>query len=83
MQMAMRIELCFSKMTNLKHASLYLESGDTIPACQRDSYIMFNVLKGEVLLQKNQEISMLKENQIFTSESALVSMKTRSLASNL
>ena len=37
---------------------------------------MFCVVKGEVLLRKNDESSILRENQVFISEPALLSMET-------
>jgi quercetin dioxygenase-like cupin family protein len=53
-----------------------LEAGGKIPECQMDSYVMFYVVKGEVLLRKNDESSILKENQVFITEPALLSMET-------
>lgn len=47
-----------------------------IPQCQMDSFVMFYVVKGQVLLKKNDESSILKENQVFITEPALVSMET-------
>ena len=43
-----------------------------------ESYVMFYVVQGEVLLQKNGESSILKENQVFITEPALISMETTS-----
>ncbi len=55
---------------------IVLEANGKIPACQMDSYVMFYVVKGEVLLRKNNESSVLKENQVFITEPALLSMET-------
>ncbi|KUO71835.1 MAG: hypothetical protein APF77_06915 [Clostridia bacterium BRH_c25] len=55
---------------------IVLEAGQKIPKCQMDSFVMFYVVKGEVLLSKNDEISVLKENQAFITEPALLSMET-------
>jgi len=41
-----------------------------------DSFVMFYVVKGEVLLRKNGESSILKENQVFITEPALLLMET-------
>ncbi len=55
---------------------IVLEVGGKIPECQMDSYVMFYVVKGEVLLKKNDETSVLKENQVFITEPARLSMKS-------
>ena len=55
---------------------IVLEPGGEIPACQMDSYVMFYVVAGEVLIRKNDESSILKENQVLISEPALLSMKS-------
>lgn len=57
---------------------IVLEAGGKIPECQMDSYVMFYVVKGEVVLRKNNESSILKENQVFITEPALLSMKSAS-----
>ena len=62
----------------LKARVIVLEAGGKIPECQMDSYVMFYVVKGEVLLRKNDERSILKENQVFITEPALLSMETKS-----
>lgn len=55
---------------------IVLEAGGKIPECEMDSFVMFYVVKGEVLLRKNSESSILKENQVFITEPALVSMES-------
>ena len=57
---------------------IVLEPGGKIPACQMESYVMFYVVKGEVLLHKNDESSILKENQVFITEPSMLSMETAS-----
>jgi len=56
---------------------IVLEAGGKIPECQMDSYVIFYVVKGEVSLKKNDETSILKENQVFITEPALVAMESR------
>ena len=51
-----------------------LEPGGEIPECKMESYVMFYVVRGEVLLWKNGESSPLREGQVFISEPALISM---------
>ncbi len=57
---------------------IVLEAGGKIPKCQMDSFVIFYVVKGEVLLKKNDESAILKENQVFITEPALLSMETNS-----
>ena len=56
---------------------IVLEAGGKIPECQMDTYVMFYVVKGEVLIRKNDETSVLKENQVLIAEPALVSMESK------
>lgn len=56
---------------------IVLEAGGEIPECQMEVYVMFYVVKGEVLLKKNGETSVLKENQLFITEPALISMQSK------
>jgi len=53
-----------------------LKPGQKIPDCQMDCFVMFYVVKGKVLLRKNDESATLKENQVCISEPALFSMET-------
>ena len=55
-----------------------LEEGGKIPKCEMNSFVMFYVVKGEVLLKKNDESSVITENQVFITEPALLSMETTS-----
>ena len=56
---------------------IVLEPEQKIPECMMDSFVMFYVVKGEVLLRKNEESTILKENNVFITEPALLSMETR------
>lgn len=60
-----------------KTRSIVLEAGGKIPACRMESYVMFYVVEGEVLLHKNEETSPLREEQVFISEPALISMESQ------
>jgi quercetin dioxygenase-like cupin family protein len=55
---------------------IVLEAGGKIPECQMDTHVMFYVVKGEVILHKNNEASVLEENQLFISEPAILSMES-------
>ncbi|MHC1787846.1 MAG: cupin domain-containing protein [Christensenellales bacterium] len=55
-----------------------LEPGGEIPECRMESYVMFYVVRGEVMLRKNGESSSLREGQVFISEPALISMASES-----
>ena len=54
-----------------------LKAKGKIPDCQMDSFVLFYVVKGEVVINKNGELSTLKENQVFITEPALLSMETK------
>ena len=53
-----------------------LKAGQKIPDCQMACFVLFYVVKGEVLLWRNKESAILKENQVFITEPALISMET-------
>ena len=53
-----------------------LKPGQKIPDCQMDCFVIFYVVKGEVMLRKNNEYATLKESQVFITEPALLSMET-------
>lgn len=57
---------------------IHLKAGERIPDCQMDCFVIFYVVKGEVLLSKNGQEASLKENQVFITEPALLSMKSKS-----
>jgi mannose-6-phosphate isomerase-like protein (cupin superfamily) len=57
---------------------IVLEAGGKIPDCEMDTYVMFYVVKGEVLITKDDESATLKENQVFITEPAVLSMQSPS-----
>jgi hypothetical protein len=56
---------------------IVLVAGGKIPECRMESYVLFYVVQGEVLLHKNDESSPLREGQVFISEPALISMESQ------
>ena len=61
-----------------KTKTINLKEGESIPDCQMDCFVIFYVIKGEVLLRKNGHEATLKEKQVFITEPALLSMKSSS-----
>jgi len=61
-----------------KVRAINLKAGGGIPECHMDSYVMFYVAKGEVVIKKNGEAFNLKENQLFITEPAVLSMQSAS-----
>jgi quercetin dioxygenase-like cupin family protein len=57
---------------------IVLEAGGKIPECQMDSYVMFYVVQGEVVIRKNDETAVMTQNQVFIAEPAMLSMETTS-----
>lgn len=55
---------------------IVLKAGQRISDSQVNSHVMFYVVKGEVTLKRNEETTMLKENQVFISDPALISLAT-------
>lgn len=55
---------------------IVLESGGRIPACHMDSHVLFYVVEGTVRITGNGEVAMLKENQVFITEPATLSMES-------
>ena len=53
-----------------------LEEGGRIPECTMDSFVLFYVVKGEVMLSKGSETAALGEGQLFISEPAILSMES-------
>jgi quercetin dioxygenase-like cupin family protein len=68
----------FFQNAAFKARVIVLEAGGKIPECQMDSFVMFYVVKGEVTLRKNDESSVLQENQVCITEPALLSMESKS-----
>jgi len=61
-----------------KTRTINLKAGESIPDCLMDCFVIFYVIKGEVVLKKNGQEANLKENQVFITEPALLSMKSTS-----
>lgn len=55
---------------------IVLKAGQKISDARVDSYVMFYVVKGEVTLKRNDETTVLRENQVFITEPAVVSMES-------
>lgn len=68
----------FFKNDLFKTRIIVLKAGGKIPECKMESFVMFYVVKGEVLIKKNDESSILRENQLFITEPSLLSMETTS-----
>ncbi|MFW5794263.1 MAG: hypothetical protein ACOCV1_02160 [Bacillota bacterium] len=68
----------FFQNEKFKTHLIVLEAGGKISPCQMEAHVLFYVLKGEVLFRKNSESSILKENQVFITEPALLSMESAS-----
>lgn len=66
----------FFQNERFKTRVISLEAGGTIPECVMESYVMFYVVKGEVLLRKGTETEPLRENQLFISEPATLAMES-------
>lgn len=66
----------FFKNDIFKTRVIVLEPGGEIPECDMDGYVIFYVVKGKVVLRKNEETSILTENQVFITEPATLSMKS-------
>ena len=66
----------FYQNEQFKTRIIVLGAQGKIPACEMESYVLFYVVKGEILLRKNDETSILKENQLFITEPALLSMES-------
>lgn len=67
----------FFQNERFKTRVIVLEAGGKIPECKMDSYVMFYVVTGEVDLRKDDETAVLKENQIFITEPAVLSMESK------
>lgn len=68
----------FYQNDQFKVRVIELKAGGKIPACEMESYVMFYVVKGTVLIRKNTEESALKEDQVLITEPALISMESES-----
>ena len=68
----------FYQNDTFKTRVIVLEAGGKISPCQMETFVMFYVVEGEVVIKKNDESSPLKENQVFITEPALLSMESAS-----
>lgn len=68
----------FFQNDTFKTRIIVLDAGGEIPPCEMETFVIFYVIKGEVNLKKNDESSILKENQVFITEPAVLSMKSSS-----
>ena len=59
-----------------KSRIIILESNGIIPTCQMETFVMFLVIKGQITLHKNNEMTIVKENQLFISEPSYLSMES-------
>lgn len=66
----------FYQTEAFKARVIVLEAGGRIPACHMDTYVLFSVVNGTVRITRNEETVMLKENQVFISEPATLSMES-------
>ncbi|MFO7888350.1 MAG: hypothetical protein R6U59_08530 [Eubacteriales bacterium] len=66
----------FFQNDTFKTRVIALKPGGNIPKCQMDTFVIFYVVEGEVILNKNEETSTLKEDQVFITEPALLSMES-------
>lgn len=53
-----------------------LKSGGEIPSCDMKDYVIFNVIKGEVTIFKNDDKYELQAGDTFIAEPAIIGMKT-------
>ena len=61
----------------LKTRVIVLAPSGAIPACRMESYVLFYVVRGKVLIQKNGESFQHKEGQVMIFEPVLISMETQ------
>lgn len=66
----------FFQNETFKTRIIVLDAGGKIPACKMETYVIFLVVEGEVLLKRNNETSVLKKDQVFISEPACLSMES-------
>ena len=66
----------FFERDSFKTRIIELKQGQSIPECKMDSYVMFYVIGGEVLIKKNDEKVILVRNNLMITEPALLSMES-------
>jgi len=71
-----RLVNVFFQNDRFKARVIVLEAGTNIPECRMDCYVMFYVVEGEVKLVCDGKASLLKQNQVFITDPALLSMQS-------
>lgn len=66
----------FYEVDEFKTRIIELKPGQSMPDCQMASYVLFYIVRGEVQITKGLENVTLKENQVFITEPALLSMES-------
>ncbi|MEX2369631.1 MAG: hypothetical protein WD578_01405 [Bacteroidales bacterium] len=65
----------FFQVEEFKMRIIELESGQQLPDCQMNSYVVFSLVSGEVEVIVDYQKSLLKEGELLVSEPARFSMK--------
>ena len=65
----------FFQVEEFKMRIIELESGQQLPDCQMNSYVVFSLVSGEVEVIVDNQKSLLKEGELLASEPAKFSMK--------
>ena len=63
--------------SNFKVRIIELPPDGEMPTCKMDSYVIFYIFKGEVVIDINQEKKKFSEGQCFITEPATLSMRTK------
>jgi quercetin dioxygenase-like cupin family protein len=66
----------FFERDSFKTRIIELKKGQIIPECKMDSYVIFYVIDGEVLIKKNGEKATIVKNNLMITEPAIVSMES-------
>lgn len=65
----------FFQVEEFKIRIVEIESGQNLPDCQMNSYVVFSLVSGEVEVIVDNQKSLLKEGELLVSEPAKFSMK--------
>lgn len=65
----------FFQVEEFKMRIIELDSGQQLPDCQMESYVVFSLVSGEVEAIVDNEKTLLKEGDVLVSEPATFSMK--------
>lgn len=66
----------FYQHERFKTRIIVLEPGGKIPECLMETHVIFYVIEGNVVITKNGEASAMRENQVFITEPATLSMES-------